>query len=204
MSRTIYLLSPANCAGQRGRMLFSERARFDLTQRLRRGSAPIGDIFTFLSGLYFRGKMAYATALAEPEDVRVITTDRGLIRADTPLTLMDLVKMASVDIDVDEPRYTRPLKRDARRIARSLTDGCRVVLLGSIATGKYVSPLLEVFGDRLHVPAEFAGRGDMSRGGLMLRHAERRQPMTYLPVTQAARHGARPPKLEPRRWTAVK
>ena len=43
------------------------------------------------------------------------------------------------------------------------------VLLGSVATDKYVGPLLDVFGDRLYFPATFAGRGDMSRGGLLLR-----------------------------------
>jgi hypothetical protein len=72
------------------------------------------------------------------------------------------------------------------------------VLLGSIASDKYVDLLLEVFGERLLFPAEFVGRGDMSRGGLMLRCATAGVEMSYLPVAGAKRHGPRPPRL-PRR-----
>ena len=63
------------------------------------------------------------------------------------------------------------------------------MLLGSIATPKYVEPLLGVFGERLLFPSEFAGRGDMSRGGLMLRCARENVPLTYVPVATAERHG---------------
>jgi predicted kinase len=72
---------------------------------------------------------------------------------------------------------------------------CEVVLLGSVATPKYVEPLLEIFGERLMFPQEFVGRGDMSRGGLMLRCASEMRELTYVPVAGAVRHGARPPKL---------
>ena len=54
----VFLLSPANAGGVRAQMLLNERARFELAARLQRDSAPVGDIFTFVSGLYFRGKMA--------------------------------------------------------------------------------------------------------------------------------------------------
>src|SRR5438552_2421090 len=70
-----------------------------------------------------------------------------------------------------------------------------IVLLGSIATPKYVDPLLEIFGERLLFPAEFAGRGDMSRGGLMLRCVSAGVQLTYVPLASAARHGPKPPKL---------
>jgi hypothetical protein len=72
------------------------------------------------------------------------------------------------------------------------------VLLGSIASARYVEPLLEVFGARLSVPETFAGRGDMSRGGLLLRCAATGEELVYAPAEGATRHGARPPKLDPR------
>jgi hypothetical protein len=72
---------------------------------------------------------------------------------------------------------------------------CEVVLLGSVATPKYVEPLLGIFGERLMFPAEFVGRGDMSRGGLLLRYAREQAQLTYVPVAGAVRHGARPPRL---------
>jgi hypothetical protein len=75
-----------------------------------------------------------------------------------------------------------------------------VILLGSIATGKYVDVLLANFGERLRFPADFVGRGDMSRGGLMLRCAADRQELSYLPVADAIVNGKRPPKLVPRKY----
>ena len=72
-----------------------------------------------------------------------------------------------------------------------------MVLLGSIASAKYVDILLEVFGDRLLFPVEFVGRGDMSRGGLLLRSVRAGEQLTYVPVRGAVRHGPRPPKLPP-------
>jgi hypothetical protein len=75
-----------------------------------------------------------------------------------------------------------------------------IILLGSIATGKYVNVLLASFGDRLRFPADFVGRGDMSRGGLMLRCAVDRQELSYIAVAGATVNGKRPPKLTPRRY----
>jgi hypothetical protein len=71
----------------------------------------------------------------------------------------------------------------------------RVVLLGSVATDKYVGPLLDVFGDRLLFPATFAGRGDMSRGGLLLRCARTGVQLDCVAVRGAVRHGPKPPRL---------
>jgi hypothetical protein len=204
MTRT-FLLSPAYAGGRRAQMILSERAEFDLARRLH-NSEPVslGEVFTFLSGLYFRGKLAYANAFARPDRdqtrVLVITPTRGLIAAATPIGLRDLREFAEVDIDEDDPRYRRPLERDARRLVRQLTAECDVVLLGSVATGKYVSVLLDILHDRLRFPAEFVGRGDMSRGGLMLRCAVDRTELDYIPVHGAIRKGKRPPKLEPRRY----
>jgi hypothetical protein len=77
------------------------------------------------------------------------------------------------------------------------------VLLGSIASPKYVDVLLDVFGDRLHFPLDFVGRGDMSRGGLLLRQATAGVELEYGPVRGAVRRGTRPPKLPPLARRAV-
>ncbi len=202
MTRT-FLLSPAYAGGRRAQMLVSERAQFALARRLREGDAvSLGEVFTFLSGLYFRGKLAYANTFAsDSERVLVITPTRGLMPAATPVTLADLREFAEVDIAEDDPRYRKPLERDLRRLVRQLTPTCDVVLLGSIATGKYVGVMPEILRERLRFPADFVGRGDMSRGGLLLRCAVDRTELGYIPVAGATRKGKRPPKLEPRRYT---
>jgi len=199
----IFLLSPASCAGERARIILREEAEFPLALRLRsEAGAPIGEAFRFLSGLYFRGKLDYANAFARPPagvpGVLVITASRGLWRAEQPVTTRDLRAFARVPIDAGEPRYRRPLARDASRLAEEAGDRCEVVLLGSVATGKYLDVLLGAFGTRLLFPEEFVGRGDMSRGGLMLRRVAEGRELTYVPVEGAARRGHRPPKLERR------
>lgn len=206
MTRT-FLLSPAYAGGRRAQMILSDRAEFDLAHRLRNAEpVSLGEVFTFLSGLYFRGKLAYANAFARPgpgtSGVLVITPTRGLIEAATPIGSQDLREFAEVDIDEEDPRYRRPLERDARRLVRQLTPECEVVLLGSVASGKYVSVLLDILQERLRFPAEFVGRGDMSRGGLLLRCAVDQTELDYIPVLGAIRKGKRPPKLAPRRYAA--
>ena len=201
MSR-VFLLSPAHCGGLRARLVLSDRASFDLARRVRGSAgAPIGEVFSFLSGLYFRGKRAYARAFAHPPDGRVgvyvITPTDGLRPADEPVDLERLRRFASVDIAGDDPRYRAPLDRDARQLADAIAADGEVILLGSIATGKYVEPLLAVLGERLRFPLDFVGRGDMSRGGLLLRCARAGTELTYVPVLGASLHGSRPPKLAP-------
>jgi hypothetical protein len=202
MTRT-FLLSPAYAGGRRAQMLLNGRAEFELARRLRAADAvSLGEVFVFLSGLYFRGKLAYANAFARPDlsRVLVITPTRGLLPAETLVTLADLREFAEVDIEEGDPRYRRPLERDLRRLVRQLTPQCEVVLLGSVATGKYISVLLEILRQRIRFPAEFVGRGDMSRGGLLLRCAVDRTELSYIPVEGAVRKGKRPPKLTPRRY----
>jgi hypothetical protein len=198
-ARRIFLLSPANASGVRAKMIVSERAQFELARRLRSDSLPLGEIFTFISGLYFRGKLAYARAFAAPPrgmpGVFVITAGAGLVAPETPVTLDQLRRNLSVPIAASEARYRIPLERDARLLFDRLDSTCEIVLLGSIATAKYVEPLMGIFGERLLFPAEFVGRGDMSRGGLMLRAAREGAPLTYVSVANAVRHGVRPPKL---------
>ena len=108
----------------------------------------------------------------------------------------DSIFSGEVDIDEDDPRYRKPLQRDVRKLAKGLPTA-EFVLLGSIATGKYVEVLQGIFGDRLLFPSDFVGRGDMSRGGLMLRCAASGQELEYIPVAGAVRRGRRPPKLAP-------
>lgn len=203
MSTRIFLLSPASVAGSRAQLLLG-RGAFPLAEQLRSGAAvPLWQVFSFLSGLYFRGKHAYATAFAEPPahlaGAHVITTNRGLLPVDQPLTAADVRAFGTVPIDLRDPRYREPLVRDTRALADALPPDSTVVLLGSIASGKYVDVLLDVLGDRLRFPAEFVGRGDMSRGGLLLRCVDAGTELNYVPVTGTPRRGSRPPKLEPRR-----
>jgi hypothetical protein len=204
-SQRIFLLSPAYAGGDRARMVMSDRAQFDLARRLRSAEgASIAEVFTFLSGLYFRGKIAYANAFARTSNrlsgVLVITPTRGLVDAQTAINLDDLREFAEGDVDLMDPKYRKPLERDARRLAKKLTPKCEVILLGSIASKKYVEVLLAHFGERLRFPGDFVGRGDMSRGGLLLRCAADGLELPYVSVRGAVLHGARPPKLEPRRY----
>ena len=199
----MFLLSPAHCGGERARVLLREDARFDLARRLRTSpGVPLGEAFAFLSGLYFRGKLAYAVAFARPparcDGVLVITPTDGILPAHAPVDLEGLRRFGSVDIDAADSRYRAPLLRDAERIARRVGPRGEVVLLGSVATGKYVDVLAPRFGDRLRFPAEFVGRGDMSRGGLLLRCVAEGRELGYIPLAGAPRHGPRPPRLPPR------
>jgi hypothetical protein len=76
------------------------------------------------------------------------------------------------------------------------------VLLGSVASDKYVQILHEAFGDRLVFPQAFVGRGDMSRGGLLLRAVDAGEELDYVPVMTSVRRGSRPGKLPPRQAKA--
>lgn len=203
----IFLLSPANCGGTRAQVVASARAEFPLARQLRgTEGAPIGDVFSFVSGLYFRGKLAYARRFARPPDpgdplvgsgVLVITPSAGLRAPETPLTIEGFHAFARVPIALDNASYREPLVRGARALDRAAGPDCEVVLLGSIASGKYVEVLLPIFGERLLFPPAFVGRGDMSRGGLMLRCAASGVELDYTPVAGAVRQGRRPPRLDP-------
>ena len=203
----MFLLSPANCGGVRARLVMSPAAQFGLARQLRSAEGTsLGDVFSFVSGLYFRGKLAYARRFARPPDpsdpvagggVLVITPNAGLRSADTPITLKSLEAFAAVSIDLANAAYRGPLEHGARALRDAVGPECDVVLLGSIASGKYVEVLQPIFGDRLVFPPAFVGRGDMSRGGLMLRCVLAGMELDYAAVAGATRHGQRPPKLAP-------
>jgi len=203
----VFILSPANCGGIRARMMVSPKAGFDLAWQLQSAAgAPLGDVFSFVSGLYFRGKLTYSRRFARPPDpsepvaaggVLVITPNAGLRSADTPVTIDSFRGFAEVDIDLRNVKYRAPLEQAARALLSAIGTECEVVLLGSVASGKYVDLLLPIFGERLVFPPDFVGRGDMSRGGLMLRCAAAGLELPYVPIAGAVRHGQRPPKLQP-------
>jgi hypothetical protein len=181
-------------------MLQSPDPGHPLGRRIRgRQGAELGEVFSFVSSLYFRGKLAYARAFARPPrgpGVYVITPCDGLRAPESPLRLGDLRRYAGVPVDAEEGRYRRPLLRDLRALAPAWAEA-EVVLLGSIASSKYVELLTAVLGARLFFPSDFVGRGDMSRGGLMLRCVQERRELPYVPLVGAERHGPRPARLSP-------
>ncbi len=202
-SKRVFLLSPASLRGKRASYLL-DGGNSDLARRLRSPSgASLGDLFTFVSSLYFRGKMAYAQAFADPPtDVPgalVIAPGLGLKTPEEMVSLEDFRRIAGVPIDARDERYRESLERDARDLAERAGRSPMVVLLGSVASSKYADVLLPIFGDRLRFPEAFVGRGDMSRGGLMLRSAETRKELVYAVLRDAVRHGPRPPRLPPKR-----
>jgi hypothetical protein len=184
-TRRIFLLSPASLTGRRAELLFRETAAFELATRVRQAGASLGEIFSFISGLYFRGKLAYASAFSEPsssESIFVITASHGLLAPDILIRRDRLREMAHVPISVSDPRYRVPLERDVARLAAQIGHGDEVVLLGSIATPKYIEPLCSVLGERVMIPSDFIGRGDMSRGSLMLRAVRDKTQLAYMPA----------------------
>lgn len=190
MPTTLFLLSPATLNGLRAKQLMSLRAKFELALRYRseRG-VEIGDAFAFMSALYFRGKIAYARRFAVPspviggDGIFVITSGYGLVPPDWRITEERMKRMQKIDIDMSTRNYVKPLKEHATLLARALdAEGdpeAQVVLLGSVATGKYVDVLWPILGNRLRFPSAFAGLGDMARGGLMLRAAREGKELQY-------------------------
>ncbi|MDQ3282898.1 MAG: hypothetical protein M3Q69_15965 [Acidobacteriota bacterium] len=190
MPAKLFLLSPASLNGLRAKQLMSPRAKFALAARYRTADGvEIGDAFAFMSALYFRGKIAYARKFAVPsptiggDGIFVITPGYGLVPQDWRITEERMKRMRRIDVDVATRSYVKPLRDHANLIARALDadndPDAQVVLLGSVATGKYVDVLWPILGNRLRFPAAFAGLGDMARGGLMLRAARAEKELEY-------------------------
>jgi hypothetical protein len=202
MSARVFILSPARLGGERARLLTSPRARFELAHRFQREGATIGELMSFVSGLYFRGKLTYARAFGRPPagsaGALVIVPGLPLTGADTVMTPDQVAAAAAIPVSADEPRFTGPLAASATALAADLGADGDAVFLGSIATDRYVATLEAVLGDRLHFPPDFVGRGDMSRGAMLLRAARAGVEIDVAPLAGAARHGPRAPGL-PRR-----
>jgi hypothetical protein len=199
----VFLLSPAYCGGRRAGMLLRPEATLPLARQLQAGTLPLGSAFAFLSGLYFRGKLGYAEAFgrplpAWPHAALVITPTRGLQPAHLPIGAETLREFAAGDVSLDCDAYRSALERDATALGRHLDRQSRVILLGSVATGKYVDILVPALGGQLYYPSAFIGRGDMSRGGLLLRSVASGIELDYEPLSYGVRpRGPRPPKLDP-------
>src|SRR5437762_13277412 len=110
-------------------MILRDRATFELAVRLQQQGAPLGEIYAFMSGLYFRGKLAYAEAFASPPEGLtgsfVITPGRGLLPPELPITIEELRQIATVLVDADNPLYRAPLERDARILSQLAGQECR-------------------------------------------------------------------------------
>jgi len=184
-------------------MLTSSHSPGEMARRLRSTEgASLGEVFAWLSALYFRGKLAYARAFARtPEHGLVIAPGLGLRPHDERIDASVVRAFGRVEVSHDNDAFVGPLRRDAEAMVRRFVEGegARVVLLGSIATDKYVAPLLEVLGDRLLFPVEFVGRGDMSRGAMMLRAARTGTELAYAPVAATKRTGPRAAPIGRRR-----
>lgn len=177
--------------------MLNSSIRSELGDRLRVGGACLAELFCHTSSLYFRGKLAYARFFARPpsglEGSFIITSSQGLLAPDAIVDIATVRELASgAEINLEDDRYRAPLRRDAEALHKALPEGCQVVLLGSVATEKYVTPLKEVFGRRLLFPAAFLGRGDMSRGALLLRCVRENRELTYSPAEVKERKGRRP------------
>ncbi|MEO8381460.1 MAG: hypothetical protein ABI779_17500 [Acidobacteriota bacterium] len=189
MPPLLFLLSPASLNGLRARQLMSPRAKFELARQYQTAEGvEIGPAFAFTSALYFRGKLAYASRFAVPcpsvegPGVFVITSGYGLVTPDWRITEERMKRMRRIDIDVSTRNYVKPLREHAQALAHALHSepDAQLVLLGSVATGKYVDVLHPILGDKLRFPSAFAGLGDMARGGLMLRAARLGTELEYV------------------------
>jgi len=168
----------------------------ELGARLWQQGVPLAELFCYTSSLYFRGKLAYAQLFSQPpaglQGFFIITSSSGLVTPDTVVDIAKAKDLASgAEIDLEDERYRIPLRRDAEGLEKELPEGCQVVLLGSVATEKYVTPLKEVFGRRLLFPAAFLGRGDMSRGALLLRCVRENRELAYSPAEVQERKSRR-------------
>lgn len=201
----IFILSPAHCNGLRARAILKKNSRCQLASQLRYSGAPLGEVFSFLSALYFRGKLAYAQAFAQPPPgcpgIFIITPTMGLVPHDRLIRLTQLRGFGRVPIHLKHRLYCSTLRRSARELAARLAPDCELVLLGSLATRKYLDVLVPIFTSRLRVPSEFIGLGNMSRGGLMLRCVRENRELAYidaaLACAQPTDHGLSSLVLDP-------
>ena len=199
---------PTAAAGARQQVL-SPQAAF----AARRGScaraqgAPLGDVFTFVSGLYFRGKLAYARRFASPPEPRIRRrlgrarhhAERRAPQPETPVTRRRAARLRRRRRRSRPTRATGGRSSGARaRWLREIGADCEVVLLGSIASPKYVDVLLDDLRRAPAVPDRFRRpRRHEPRRPAAAQARARASSSTYAPMAGAVRHGARPPKLPP-------
>jgi hypothetical protein len=159
---------------------------------MREEGAPLGEVFTFLSGLYFRGKLEYARRFASEEAggaIHIITMTDGLMSPDRIISTADLDRFAQCEEGSVASRQT--LEQSARAVRDACSPHADVVLLGSVGTGKYADVLLPIFGDRLLFPRDILHIGQLARGALFLRHAREGNELEYHAVSEIERAGRR-------------
>ena len=123
--------------------------------------------------------------------------DRGAGPAQTVVTRSGLRRFAAVDIGAGEPRFRRPVppgRATARRVDPEATR--RSCCWGRSRAAKYYEVVADVFGERLLFPPDFVGRGDMSRGGLLLRAARSGEEASLSPDPRRGAQG-RPAREAP-------
>ena len=190
MPSRVFLLSPANTSGLRAKQLTSPRAQFATALRYRSPEGVmIAEAYAFMSALYFRGKISYALHFGGAENTHIIAPGFGLVPPTWTLSEERLNAIKKRDVDLKDRKYVKTLRDTSVKLATKIDDETEVVLLGSVASGKYVDILLPIFGDRLRFPSAFAGLGDMSRGGLMLRAVRANRELEYTTL-DAPRHRA--------------
>jgi hypothetical protein len=190
----VFLISPATAHGPRALSLRRPDASSVLARRLREEGVPLGDVFSFLSGLYFRGKLEYARAFArEPDEqtggVRIITMTDGLVSPDALISRRDLDRYAECTEGVTAALSS--LKETALAFSERIGATADIILLGSVGTGKYTDLLAPIFGERLLFPRDVLHIGQLARGALFLKRARERHELEYVPVAEIARAGRR-------------
>jgi hypothetical protein len=182
----IFLLSPATAHGAKGKTLLEAEPRTPAARRFREEGMAVGDVFRYLSGLYFNGKLTYARTLGAPPsglegmEALVISMTDGLLAPEMPVGPEELRRYAAAERGSEAGR--RALEEDARALASEVGDECDVVLLGALATGKYTDALLPVFGERLLYPRALLGLGQLDRGALLFRCVRAGTELDYAPV----------------------
>jgi hypothetical protein len=194
----IFLLSPASLTGERARQLLAPAARSETARQMRSPEgAPLEEVFTFISSLYFRGKLTYARHFAAPPagfpregSVLVIAPGYGLVPPEWRIDPERTEILRNTPVDLRCSAYVEPMRRHLQALHDHIPASTPVVLLGSVATGKYVDLLEPVFGERLLFPGIFAGAGDMRRGSLLLRAVREGEELDYVTLA-APRHARR-------------
>src|SRR5919198_2046866 len=128
----VFLLSPASLTGVRAGQLLSARSRFALAHRLRAEGLTLEEAFSFLSSLYFRGKLAYARRFRDKDTapILVIAPGQGLMPPETPCTLDFMRRLRRVRVSTTCRPYRRALDAHARELASGLDEDSQVILLG--------------------------------------------------------------------------
>ena len=197
----IFLLSPASTDGLRAQQLTSPRAGFGAAERYRSPEGvTIEEAFTFMSSLYFRGKIGYARHFAAPPPELALgsrTTASwsslpasGWCRRACRITPEEMKKLRRTPVDLKSRAYCAPMKKHVEQLRDLAPDGLGGAP-GQRRDRQVRGPAAAGPRDRLLFPRDFAGAGDMKRGGMMLRAVREDRELSL-------RHPRRAPPPRPR------